>query len=238
MKPVQFIGDIHGKTDRLLRKLKTLSPHVNVLQLGDMGLGFTDHHLPRLDNNFKFIRGNHDSPEECAKHPNYAGEFGMWEGVFFLGGAYSIDHAWRKEVNKLGHNGLVWWPNEELSPEYLEQAFQLYIRVRPRVVATHEAPSDVAKHLINSLSFREYKLECTTSRTSKALQRMLDAYQPEYWFFGHYHIDWKYEDKGTKFQCLNELAISDPIDNYELEIPTPKIITPESPKIIISEEGM
>lgn len=193
-----MIGDVHGKIDELL---KVLSSHgeSRVLQLGDMGLGFKDVYLPNLNSDFGFIRGNHDSPSRCQHHFNYVREFGMWNGIFVVGGAFSIDHAWRTP-------GKTWWFNEELTIEQGDKAYNLYVATKPKIMASHEAPEMVGEALLRDQGFRPEKWGSTQSRTARLLQRMFDAHQPEQWFFGHYHRDWETSIRGTHFHCLNELS--------------------------------
>lgn len=192
-----LIGDCHGKTKQLLEIVKTKKGRV--LQLGDMGLGFSGVSLPNLHKDFGFIRGNHDGPDDCRMHPNYAGEYGPWNGIYVVGGAYSIDYMYRVP-------GESWWPNEELSQNDLDAMLGEYIRLKPRIVASHDAPQGVGQALLNDGGFRMYKMSSTTSRTAMTMQRMWEHYQPEQWYFGHYHRDWAMKMGGTHFECLNELS--------------------------------
>lgn len=227
-----FIGDVHGKTNELTHRL--LGPEFynkRAFQLGDMGIGFRGVKLREFPRKyFLWIRGNHDRPDWCREHPNYAGDFGYLEEekLFFLGGAWSIDKEWRVP-------GESWWEDEELSYKELDEAYQLYVRVKPRIVATHEAPSKAAWSMLSVFGeFRkseggvyiphapcptdqsvavkgdeyEYykaKLGCVNTRTSQALQRMFEEHQPEYWMYGHYHLTRTFKIGGTEFTCLNEL---------------------------------
>ena len=242
MKPTQFIGDCHGKTFEL-RKLVERADVPHVFQLGDMGLGFRDVTLPTLGDTFKWIRGNHDDPAQCRAHPNYAGEYGVWNDIFFIAGAFSIDHEWRRVMMMQQGAKPCWWPDEQLSEDQLEAAYQLYIKVKPRVVATHDAPTEIGTTLLRDGNFRLEKMDGVNSRTAQTFQRMLEAHQPEHWFFGHYHRTWNYEYKPwnhrhdevtyTNFHCLDELAISDPL------VLEPKVIVPESetnPSVLIVDE--
>lgn len=200
-----FIGDTHGKTDRLRRLVDSLPPEAKKFQIGDMGLGFSGVSLRILDN-FRFIRGNHDDPAKCKEHYNYAGEFGYLEsdGVFFIGGAWSIDYYMRTP-------GVSWWPDEQLSDEQLRDCEELYKKVKPRIVASHEAPTKAAEALLRDLigGYFDAKKDCANTRTSQAMQRMLDAHKPEVWVFGHYHIDKSFELEGCQFHCLAELSVKE-----------------------------
>jgi hypothetical protein len=199
---LSLIGDCHGKTTELVNLLQSHCQDSDyILQLGDVGLGFKGVHLPSLNQSFGFIRGNHDSPSLCQMHPNYAGEYGVWgPGVFVVGGAFSIDWQWRVP-------GKSWWYDEELYVEQLDKALELYKATKPRIVATHEAPSSIGRALLEDGGFRLYKEGCIDSRTAQYLERMFHAHQPEHWFFGHYHRDWVKRTQGTIFECLNELTL-------------------------------
>ena len=226
-----IIGDVHGKTNEyrhLLNKIKGPS-----VQVGDMGLGFKGVGLPPpgttpQDARHKFFRGNHDSPEKCRQHPNYMGDWGFDDtlNVFWLAGAWSIDAAWRTE-------GVSWWRDEELSIFDLNQAQNLYIEKKPRVVLTHEAPTVAAVQMLTGLTlplsspenptnvskdekyaYYKAKMGCVNTRTSQVLQEMLNQHEPDEWVFGHYHVDQTFYIPGrkTKFTCVTELS------TYEVEI--------------------
>ena len=213
-----FVGDVHGIIGPFLNILERRVRNGPCLQVGDMGLGFGGVSLPELKPQHRFIRGNHDDPAACKAHPSYAGEFGYWEEhrLFFLGGAWSIDLAWRKAWNAMHSPKKVWWEDEELSPEQLEAAYQLYIKVKPELVGTHEAPTEAAKYVLRD-GFRQEKAECANTRTSQALQRMFEAHQPRHWVFGHYHrtIDFRLGSVdgqsviSTRFHCLTELDLGE-----------------------------
>lgn len=205
---VTFIGDVHGKTDQYQKKLRQRFVGQRTFQLGDMGIGFSG--TPGLHKDIMgggihhWIRGNHDDPAKCEqlRDRGYIGDYGYCSdiGLFFLGGAFSIDYAWRIP-------GRSWWVDEELSYPQLAAAVNFYIECKPKYVATHEAPTQAATWMLTQVlgGFRTEKLQCGTSRTSVALQQMFDAHQPKEWVFGHYHASKSFEWKGTKFTCVDEL---------------------------------
>lgn len=201
-----YVGDVHGKTTDL--KWRILHDPTfrgkKVFQVGDMGLGFKGVELgPMNREKLLFIRGNHDSPFECRKHHNYAGDYGYIpeEKLFYLGGAWSIDWMYRQPE-------ISWWEDEELSEKELGEALLLYTQSEPLIVATHEAPTEAAKLLLADLAggYFEAKAECKNTRTSRALQQMLDFWQPKHWVFGHYHVRMDFELQGCQFHCLPELG--------------------------------
>ncbi len=198
---ITFIGDVHGKFTEY-RKIIDASD-CPTIQVGDFGIGFywqdaagnkhRYNELPQDHYDHWFIRGNHDNPYECRLHPQNIQDASMWNGIFCMGGALSIDKEFRTE-------GLDWWTDEELSIEKLDQAVDLYETLKPEVVVTHDGPEGVIPHMFNWYSKSAYP-----SRTRDALSIMLKIHRPKLWIFGHWHKTVKYEDQGTTFLCLNEL---------------------------------
>lgn len=207
MTRITFLGDVHGKTDQYQKKLRQKFAGQRTFQLGDMGFGFAGtpglHKDIMTNGDHRWIRGNHDDPAKCRQQIGYAGDYGYVEAdkMFFLGGAYSIDHMYRVP-------GKSWWTDEEISYEELQKAIDLYIASKPRIVATHECPSRISEYMLQVVipGFRNEKLMCMSSRTASALQQMLDIHQPEEWVFGHYHCSASFQWKATKFTCIPELA--------------------------------
>jgi hypothetical protein len=224
---VIFIGDVHGKIQQYRSIIRGLPEGSSSIQLGDMGLGFKGVRLfpggSLLKGTHRFIRGNHDAPHKCRNHELYLGDYGYLEQdrLFYLGGAWSIDKDWRVP-------GESWWPEEELSYEQLDRAYQLYVKSKPQIVATHEAPSKAAFYMLDHLviggpkhtpcptdqsvllkgdeyAYYKAKLGCVNTRTSQALQRMLEEHRPQHHFFGHYHLTIDFKIGPTEFHCLNEL---------------------------------
>jgi Calcineurin-like phosphoesterase len=214
---INFIGDVHGHTDRYQKMLRRKFAGQRTFQLGDMGVGFPTpkgrpgspsgglHPHIMGGGNHRWIRGNHDNPAvaRTLTDRGYAGDIGYDSPteMFWVGGAFSIDRDWRIP-------GINWWEDEELSYSELQRAIDIYMTVKPKIVASHEAPSEVGKYLLMQLAvgFRPEKLNCSMSRTAEALQAMFDYHRPQEWVFGHYHIDKSFVWKGTKFTCVNELS--------------------------------
>lgn len=205
-----FIGDVH----RNFKSYLSIVEHAKreSLQLGDLGIGFPmDRRLDkrtlsthpeainytdcRAPKGHLFIRGNHDNPEKCRKHPNYIGDYGVHkEELFFVSGAWSIDRAFRtKDIN--------WWADEELTYQELQDAIDMYKISFPRIVATHDCP-----HCINRIL---YPYSAKKSKTSRAFDSMLDEYRPSLWIFGHHHKSINIVYEGTRFIGLKELEILD-----------------------------
>lgn len=196
-----IIGDVHGHfgTYELLCQRFDGEPTV---QIGDMGVGFPRSKDPIITGENFFFRGNHDNPKVANSYANCLGDFGVREigGVkfFFVAGAWSIDHRFRKENS-------TWWRDEELSTAQLNDALDLYVETKPDLVLTHDAPEDASSRILQRYSITGTGMLYPT-RTGQALQAMFENHQPKQWIFGHYHFDWKKEINGTEFQCLNELS--------------------------------
>ena len=206
-----FIGDCHGifKTyEYILFKMQHKGNRKGVdcsCQVGDMGIGFKDFGSyvkngvswsPEIDIEHKFIRGNHDDPAMCKKHPNYIGDWGFIKepSIFYVGGGFSIDWESREP-------GFSWWEDEELSVEEMFIALETYKVNKPRIVVSHECPLGVKIDFVtNTWKFS------INSRTEKLLQNMFEVHQPEYWIFGHHHKRKELDKNGTHFVCLDELT--------------------------------
>lgn len=207
-KIVRLIGDVHGKYKQY-RELLRESPYPTI-QVGDMGVGFrrwphgdyqtNPPHAVMVEGNHRFIRGNHDNPNVCRTHTQWISDGSVEGQTMFIGGALSIDKAYRIE-------DYSWWPDEELSSKELEKMIDFYNAVNPLVMVTHECPESIA-HVIADHS--NIKLQPQfASRTRQAFESMLYFHKPQLWIFGHWHVPLDYSFLGTRFICLPELAYAD-----------------------------
>lgn len=191
-----IIGDVHGNIDSYLgtiayieRQGELIGEGVRSIQVGDMGLfPKRPKFLPYMENH-RWIRGNHDDPEMALNHPGNLGDFGVWQGIFYIAGAWSIDKDQRTPM-------VDWWPNEELNWEQWNKCIDLYTQVKPSIVVSHDCPS--------SVSYELWKIKCT-SNTAKGLQNLLDIHRPDLHIFGHHHKNANKTIGGTDFVCLAEL---------------------------------
>lgn len=212
MTLVRFIGDVHGKFTRYKRTIRSVDRSI---QVGDMGVGFkrydpyTDSIVntenppydTMVESNARFIRGNHDNPEECKKHSQWIKD-GHTETigdhkVMFIGGAWSIDYEYRTP-------GISWWEDEQCSQAYLNFLIGEYETYRPDVMVTHDCPTQIS----NTLHLDAHKPRITT-RTDQALQAMFEIHQPKIHLYGHWHQDRDQVINGTRFICLGELSYID-----------------------------
>lgn len=190
-----FIGDIHGNISVYLRIINTLPENSTSIQLGDMGLGFVRSKMELQElKNHKFIRGNHDNPDVCRRHPNYMGHYGYIENceLFYFGGGYSIDKRFRTPF-------MNWWPDEELSLYHCRKAKKIYEEKKPKIVISHECPTEVKNYVLTNY----FKMNFS-SRTELLLQSLFEIHQPDIWVFAHHHRYREVEIDNTKFVCLSD----------------------------------
>jgi predicted phosphodiesterase len=206
-KSIAIIGDVHAKFNKyvqILDDLKSLGV-TTTIQVGDFGVGFSMPPYERMaDGNHSFIRGNHDNPQLCEQSEFYIPDATYCDntGIFFLGGALSIDRGLRTE-------GVNWWADEEMSYNKLLEAIDLYVDSKPDFVISHDCPEIVVKKMF-PFYMREFP-----SRTRDALDAMYQLHQPKRWFFGHWHKSVRYTHEQTQFVCLNELEVE--VENFELK---------------------
>ena len=215
----RVISDVHGFLDeraslfgRSRNYLSLIKDVSYSVQLGDFGIipfipadgRVSTNVMEGVDaERHKIILGNHDKYDIVL--PHYLGDFGkhaipLREGTFdffYMRGAYSIDKAWRTI-------GISWWPQEELDWQQGNAAVQAYVEMKPRTVFTHECPEEII-YLMGKIPVGSFH----PSRTHQYLQAMVEQHRPELWIFGHHHVNWVGEYKGTVFMCLAELAYVD-----------------------------
>ena len=206
---IRFIGDVHGKFTRYRKLIRGVD---NSIQVGDFGVGFrnttTDKECgnPPFDAMAKgqhlFIRGNHDNPSACKRHPFWIRDGGSAFGrddIFCVGGASSIDKHRRVE-------NYDWWHDEELSYGQLCNVMDIYEIVKPRIVVSHECPESVICRITHERGIVKYDYPCTTR---KCFDNMLEIHKPDLWVHGHWHLSSHIVHKGVEIISLGELEYVD-----------------------------
>lgn len=205
----RIIGDIHG----MVNDYKSFSIgdfDGPTIQLGDFGIGFgqSDYWHESLNDfhangKHRFIRGNHDNPDVCKTMTGWIRDGTIENDVMFIGGAWSIDWAYRRE-------GIDWWRDEELSSEEFYRLIEIYAAMKPRVMITHDGPSKATNEMfIQTGLARMSGGKHIKTRTGEALQAMFEIHQPELHFFGHWHHTMQVKIGKTWFHCLGELDYTD-----------------------------
>lgn len=206
----RIIGDIHGNWNDYQIITNPIDNTIErSIQVGDFGIGFNGPYwhdrvnkFHQANPNHRFIRGNHDNPSMCKNDMcGYIKDGTVENDVMYVGGAWSIDYAYRTENRD-------WWADEELSYVELDRMIEIYSIMKPRVMITHDCPLSVSNEMFvkkgKTFSGRQY-----STRTGQALQSMFEIYQPEFWYFGHWHDTQNMVIEGTSFQCV---GISDFVD--------------------------
>ena len=112
----------------------------------------------------------------------------------YIGGAWSID-GYRRIP------GVSWWDDEELSWEDLERMIEIATTEFPRIIISHDAPTAA----ING----HMTVSRIPTRTTSALDVILEYAPPALWVFGHWHRTMRHSVGPTTFQCLGELDYID-----------------------------
>jgi hypothetical protein len=214
---LRIIGDIHGKWAGYATIIANCDC---TIQVGDFGLGYYGFpkFMLKTPGIHRFIRGNHDEPEVCKKHPWYLGDYGYLgqfgdynDGIFYIGGAWTPDFFPKRD-------GINWWRDEELEYMPLQKAIYACAAAQPKIIITHDCPRELkANHLgRNRYADKDDNRDGNRdgnryehTRTDNALQILFEMYQPDLWFFGHYHERFDKRLNGTQFICLEEFGVYD-----------------------------
>lgn len=198
---MKIVGDIHGNYTRLL-ELSMPNTAGPIIQIGDFGFGFVDEQI--LNDACKatktwFIRGNHDSPEVCRSSPHWIPDGTVDGNIMFIGGAWSIDYAFRTP-------GVSWWADEELSQSQFEELLKVYEKAKPEIMFTHDAPIMVTDEMFikSGLALGGPAAKQIPNKTNVYLQHMFDIHKPKWWFFGHWHLTRTLNFDGCQFVCIGE----------------------------------
>jgi hypothetical protein len=190
---MRFIGDVHGGMSRYLQLIDGADESV---QVGDFGIGFVRNPIEQYDvEKHTFIRGNHDWPQGCVFEPNWLPDGsvtvipGTSDAVMYVGGAWSIDWAYRTE-------GKSWWRDEELSQSELDRIVEEYAAIKPKVMVTHEVPD----FLPYGFGIKIYDVP---SRTREAFGKMFAVHQPKVWLAGHWHLKFDRVINDCRFVVLD-----------------------------------
>jgi predicted phosphodiesterase len=221
--PLRLIGDVHGAYRPYLNLLKDASYS---LQVGDLGMDYQPITLVNHKRH-RAIAGNHDCYEPghsyFRNHPIFLDDFGTYKvpdfgSVFYVRGAWSIDHFPRQLAMEQGH-APCWWAAEELEVGQLNEAIALYEQLKPDFVVTHEAPLSRVPDLTDpSFAIRFGYNGIIKTKTNQTLERMLEIHQPEVWVHGHYHVRHEQKVGRTRFICLDMIRGQESIKNAYIDL--------------------
>lgn len=112
------------------------------------------------------------------------------KNIMFFGGATSIDKEYRKI-------GLDWFPEETIADSDIRNLPNSKIDI----MVTHTCPLEVNKFLNNKTNV--WAAEKLRDPSQDALSYLLNRYNPELWFFGHFHTTLKTKISNTTFYAMN-----------------------------------
>jgi len=198
---MRIIGDVHGKWAMYKNLIRNCEESV---QIGDMGVGFFGHKDMRpADPAHVFFPGNHDNPETCESHPNCLGYWGEHKGMFFFGGASSIDAHLRTE-------GRDWWPREQMPMADMYEAQAFYEDMKTDIVLSHDAPFSICGMIQEASPESRGWGPVRETRTTVCLDELFRFHKPKIWICGHWHSDIIFPPvEGTTFIILGELSYLD-----------------------------
>lgn len=204
---VAVVGDLHGDfrwLDILARSLRTLAPDITtMLQLGDwwMDPDTTDEALDGTGVERIYVTlGNHEPWDQITPlldaQPGHAVRVSdiTWllprparltiggRSVLSLGGAASVDKAWRQE-------GVSWWQDEEITREHVADA----IAGGPAdLILTHESPARTPVRAVreilrtNPFGFPEDAV-ADSAKSRARVAKVWDSLFPDLLIHGHMH---------------------------------------------------
>lgn len=203
------VGDIHGQFGALNALINKKEPDI-LIQLGDNA-----YFWPETNNVGKIkpgnckvylIPGNHSDWNQIEKEVGRRGRTPIeieknifWcpigstlrinkRNFMFVGGAYSIDKAWRKP-------DISWWEQETLNQEDLE--FCLSTPEKVDTICSHTAPFDFR-------IFERLRIyDKANDHTMFVLNQLLYEFKPTAWYGGHWHDFVQGNTFGCRWWFLN-----------------------------------
>lgn len=213
-----LMGDTHGNLFDLFNNTKMLNENCTLIILGDFGFIWdsteAEKNIKKIEElpcQIAFIDGNHEnfpliSQLETIEEWNEGkvgrigknivhllrGEIYNLNGkiVGVCGGANSVDLWHRVE-------GLSWWKEEEITDQDIANFKSNLVKVDNKVdvVLSHDAPTTAIPLVKLFSGVNDGKI----SNCQNQLQKIYDCITFDKWFFGHWHIDKRIDDK---FTCL------------------------------------
>jgi DNA repair exonuclease SbcCD nuclease subunit len=205
------IGDVHGKFDQLVLKMKVVlegNTGVNFVQVGDFGLGFekpvvdwnrlydVNSMLQKSNSMLYVIRGNHDNPAFWDWGTSF--HFSNIEFIpddctrliedkvcYFVGGAVSVDRSRRRQ-------GIDYWCGETYNPKPAR-----YITDKIDILFTHDVYHPCSPYTISNSVVVNYfadvdenlieDLQISQSVMENLYNDIIQTNPNFVWYHGHYH---------------------------------------------------
>ena len=202
---ILIVGDVHGYFGRLNTLINDKKPDL-VICCGDFGYwpgieGISFDDIKPQDSKILWCDGNHENhwairdreTDEIVKNVVYmprGSTYTLDDGrtILFMGGADSIDKGWRK----LGYD---WFPEEVIRYKDTENLPDIKIDI----VISHTCPLELVSEMANVIRDRYKKVE----PSNHALSYVFDKYNPDLWYYGHWHMYKEIYLRDTKFTALS-----------------------------------
>jgi predicted phosphodiesterase len=203
---IYLMGDTHGDFTKLKRYSNYLSSDDIIIHVGDFGI----YHKVLFDwerylfpegfpCKLMFIDGNHEDfsilynypiDKKTGLRPIFKNLYHIPRGSVmeiegklfgFLGGAESIDKAYRTE-------GLSWWREEQITDEDVELLVNNVANRQLDYLITHTCTEEFRDTYFGSLSLKEWKLPVGWEDVSMLkMSRVVKTLHPKLHVFGHMH---------------------------------------------------
>lgn len=196
----QFVSNIHAAA--------RAADVDTIVQLGDFGYNFDRNLLASIeawldrDENHQWfwLDGNHDQhdfiegvilKDEFPGYPvphfhdrmYYCHRGSITEiggrTCMFMGGAFSIDKAWRKEY-------ISWWSQEMIRQSDVTRALENAKDRKIDVLFSHDCPP--SEYVDTWLKSEGYKVDHNSNANREALGHVVNEVRPQHLYHGHYHL--------------------------------------------------
>ena len=117
--------------------------------------------------------------------------------IMFMGGGRSVDKLYRKL-------GVDWFPEEEITQSDLNDLPDVNVDI----FITHTCPVELVKPLAKRYSMMG-GMDKDEEPSNYALTALWEHYQPDLWFFGHWHQYGEYRLEKTKCYALSAPGFGD-----------------------------
>lgn len=230
LKHIIIVGDIHGRVEELNRLIQLAEPDI-ILQVGDFGF-WPDVKLKNLNlekTKIYWCDGNHEhhdilqpmvnenrDPVEIVPNCFYMPRGSVKEfngkNIMFLGGADSIDKAWRKPH-------ISWFEQELLTEE--DYNFFRQKKEKIDIIISHTAPNYFpVERKLGSPKDEGNRIHKKEDPTRDILDKAYDLFKPSKWYFGHWHFWDKDVYESCTWTCLDMCPYSeyDPVGRWFEEL--------------------
>lgn len=207
-----IIGDVHGRYHTYIEILNQLKD-VKTLQIGDMGYNYESLEKYVDPTIHKFITGNHDNHLTAYTIPHCLKRFGYFtynkQKVFYVCGGFSIDWEIRKERYDLGVWPQTYFSNEELSELEQRQCYDLYNKIKPDILISHEPCRMIAQMLGSDMFLKSmgFDPKTFTTSTGELITDLIAAHKPKKAISGHMHKSLQTMIDNVEYISLAELEV-------------------------------